>query len=109
MEHKKLIEELYLCVAQCSDCYEAGSREKYKNNTESFLKLVQECADICRLTAQLLEKKAANTNLFLKLCAEICEKCALECIKYKHLEHCEKCAEVCFRSAEYFNLYPLSN
>lgn len=100
MENKKLIEELELCAGQCTHCYDACNMEKEKDKLKRCMMLDQDCADICRLTAQLLERNSENADLFLKLCGEVCEKCADECDKHSHLEHCKKCAEVCRKCAE---------
>jgi hypothetical protein len=62
--------------------------------------LDQDCADICRLTGQLLERNSEDADLFLKLSADICMRCAEECEKHSHLEHCKKCAEVCRKCAD---------
>lgn len=103
MENKKMIEELYFCAAQCTRCYDACQMEKDKKLLERCIKLDEECAEICRLTAVRLEKNSENSDKFLKLCAEICESCALECEKHTQLEHCKKCAEVCHKCAEMCN------
>jgi hypothetical protein len=51
----------------------------------------QDCADLCRLTAQLLERKSENADIFLKTALVMCERCASECEKYPQMEHCKKC------------------
>jgi hypothetical protein len=100
MEKKKIIDELYFCAAQCTHCYDACQREKEKEKLQHCMMLDQDCADICRLTGQLGERKSESLDLFLKLCIDICEKCAEECEKHSHLEHCKKCAETCRQCAE---------
>jgi predicted DCC family thiol-disulfide oxidoreductase YuxK len=37
----------------------------------------QDCADLCRLTAQLLERKSENADIFLTALV-MCERCASE-------------------------------
>ncbi|HEY0029879.1 MAG TPA: four-helix bundle copper-binding protein [Bacteroidia bacterium] len=100
MENKKLIDELHFCAAQCNHCYDACQMEKDKEELKRCMVLDLDCADICRLTAQVLERNSETADLFLKFCAEICEKCAEECDKHSQLEHCKKCAEACHRCAE---------
>ena len=100
MESKKLIDTLYFCAAQCTHCYDACLREKEKQNLQRCIKLDEECAEICRLTATRVEKNSENMEKFLRLCAEICETCAAECEKHSHMEHCKKCAEACRTCAE---------
>lgn len=99
MENKKMIDELYFCAAQCTHCYDACQMEKDKDKLKRCMLFDQDCAEICRLTAQVLERNSENADLFLKLCGDICRKCAEECEKYE-FEHCKKCAEACRKCAE---------
>jgi hypothetical protein len=100
MENKEMIDELYFCAGQCTHCYDGCQREMEKEQLERCMKLDLDCADICRLTGQILERSSENVDLFLKLCGRICEKCSMECEKHSHLEHCKKCAEACKKCAE---------
>lgn len=100
MEHQELIEKLQYCAAQCDRCHYACHHEKDKTSLERCMMLDQDCADICRLTAQLLERNSENAGLFLKLCHDICERCAEECEKHSSMEHCKKCAEACRQCSE---------
>jgi hypothetical protein len=95
---KALTDSLYYCAAQCNHCYIACGQEPDKKHLERCMMLDRECEDICRLTAQLLERHSENSSLFLKLCGQICEKCAAECAKHKH-QHCQDCAEACRKCA----------
>ena len=61
--------------------------------------LDQDCADICRLTGQLLGRNSESADKFIKLCGEICLDCATECNKHD-AEHCRICAEACSGCAE---------
>jgi hypothetical protein len=106
MENKQqLIDELDRCAGQCTHCYDACQMEKEKNKLQRCMMFDQDCADICRLCGQVLERNSENTASFLKLCAELCEKCAAECEKYADMEHCKKCAEACRKCAEMCNNY----
>jgi hypothetical protein len=106
MKNNELIEKLKYCAAQCDHCYYACKLEDPKESLEYCMMLDQDCADICRLTAAILERNSDNSNLFIKLCAEICELCAKECNKHAHMEHCKKCAEVCLECAKMCYQYP---
>lgn len=99
MDNKKIIDELYLCAEQCTNCYDACLIEKDKDKLQRCMMLDQDCAGICRLTGQLLERNSVSADKFLKLCAEICNACAVECEKHSHMEHCRNCAEVCRKCA----------
>jgi len=95
MEHKTLIDELYFCAAQCTRCYDACMLEKENNNLQRCMMFDQDCAEVCRLTGQFLERNSDNQDLLLKLCEEICERCAEECERHDDLEHCRECATAC--------------
>ena len=99
MQDKHLIDELYLCAAQCEACYKACLLEKDKDKLQRCMILDQECNDICQLTGRLLEKGSEYADKYLKLCSEICSACAEECQKHHH-DHCQKCAVECRRCAE---------
>jgi hypothetical protein len=57
-----MIDVLQFCAAQCTHCYDAF-RLKMDMSTIMYN---QDCADLCRLTAQLLERKSENADIFLK-------------------------------------------
>ncbi|HEY4618917.1 MAG TPA: hypothetical protein VIH09_12050 [Flavobacterium sp.] len=94
MEKKKMIDVLHFCAAQCTHCYDACHLEK-EMDMSSCMMNDQDCADLCRLTAQVLERNSDNADIFLKVCMVMCERCATECEKYPKMEACKKCAEAC--------------
>jgi hypothetical protein len=99
MEKKKMLDVLHFCAAQCTHCYDACHLEKETDNMASCMMNDQDCADLCRLTAQLLERNSDNVDIFLKLCLVMCERCATECEKFPQIEACKKCAEACRKCA----------
>lgn len=103
MKNQKMIDELYFCAAQCTHSYDACHLEKENEKLQRCMMLNQDCADICRLTGQLLERNSENVDLFLKLTGEICEKCAAECETHTDMEACVKCADACHKCAEMCN------
>lgn len=94
-----LIKKLKECANHCDHCYNACKNE-HSENLEQCMLYDQDCADICILTINYLQRNSDNSNLILKACSIICEKCAKECYKHAHMEHCKKCAEICFEVAE---------
>jgi len=105
MEKKEIIDKLYFCAGQCERCHYACHREKDSSSLERCMMLDQDCADICRLTGQLLERDSENVDSFIKLCGEICMKCADECEKHADMEHCKNCAEACRKCSEICLVY----
>jgi hypothetical protein len=57
MEKQKMIDVLQ-CAAQCTHCYDASHLEMKMD--VKVICTYQDCADLCRLTAQLLERKSDN-------------------------------------------------
>ena len=102
MEKQKMIDVLHFCAAQCTHCYDACHLEKEIDMSRCMMD-DQDCADIGRLTGQLLERNSDNTDIFLKLCQEMCERCADECEKHSQMEHCKRCAEACRKCAAMCN------
>jgi hypothetical protein len=98
MDQKNLIAELYNCSAVCMECYSECQKESNKEMLEHCMKLDQECADVCELTAKFLERNSPNSHKLLQLCAEICNLCARECERHKH-GHCVVCARECRKCA----------
>ena len=103
---KEIVDKLYFCAAQCERCHYACHRETNKAPLERSMMLGQDCTELCRLTAHVLERNSENSELFLRLCAEICIKCAEECETHPDMEHCKKCAEACRATAEMCNTQP---
>lgn len=99
MEKNKIIEELQYCAAQCTHCYDACHLEN-DSHMDICMENDQDCAEICRLTAQLIDRDSPNVDIFLKLSSEMCERCAIECEKHSGFEYCIKCAESCRKCVE---------
>jgi hypothetical protein len=74
--------------------------EKNKDAFARCMMLDKDCEEICRLTAQILERNSENGELLLKICSDVCEICAVECEKHPEAMHCKECADVCRRCAE---------
>ncbi len=99
MENQKIIDMLYFCAAQCNHCYDACNLE---HDSKMVLCMTndQDCSEICRLTAQLMERNSPNADIFMKLCEQMCERCANECAKYDTMAHCNECADACKKCAD---------
>lgn len=108
MEKQTLIETLQFCAAQNTHCYDACRLEKEMDMSRCIMD-TQDCADICRLTLQLLDRKSENTDVFLKICLVMCERCASECEKHSNMEHCVKCAEACRKCAGVCHEYEMEH
>lgn len=104
MSNKNLVEELYLCSAECDACAKACNEEEDRENLKRCIMLDKECLEICRLTGSLIEEDSENADKFVQLCVEICNACAIECQGHHH-DHCQKCAAECRCCAEMCSEY----
>jgi hypothetical protein len=98
MGTNELTRKLEFCAAQCNHCYDACRLEN-DPNMETCMKNDLDCADVCRLTAQIIERNSLNIQLFMNFCVEICTICANECEKHNK-DHCQNCAKACRECVE---------
>jgi hypothetical protein len=98
MEKQKMIDVLHFVLHCTMHIVDACHLEK-KMDMSTVIMYNQDCADLCRLTAQLLERKSDNADIF-KTALVMCE-IASECENIhkwsiaKMWEACRKCAEMC--------------
>ena len=93
------------CAAQCEQCAVTCSLSVNVNSLARCLELSIYCADMCRLTASLLQRGELQALRFSALCAEICDICAAECERFEDASclrcvlACKECAEMCRKLA----------
>ncbi|MTI22773.1 four-helix bundle copper-binding protein [Fulvivirga sp. RKSG066] len=92
--HKELILKLNECASACQHCSDACLDEEDVSHMINCIRLDRDCADICRLTSQLLSRGSDQVEKLIDVCEAICRKCAEECEKHDN-EHCKKCATAC--------------
>jgi hypothetical protein len=63
MEKQKMIDVLQFCAA---NAHIVMMHIEKKMDMSTVIMYNQDCADLCRLTAQLLERKSDNADIFLK-------------------------------------------
>ena len=87
--------------AQCELCLAEAQVAELRR----CIRLNQDCADICSITARLvsrlLQPEVGVLRAQLEACALICASCGAECRKHaQHHEHCTVCADACRRCDE---------
>ena len=90
------------CAQACVACADACLAEKQALELRKCIRLNQDCADICEVTARVLSRLYdADTGILraqLEACALSCATCGTECDRHAgHHEHCRVCAEACRR------------
>ena len=93
------------CGQACVACADACLAEKQVADLRRCIRLNQDCADICDVTARVLSRLFdADTAILraqLEVCALSCATCGAECHRHAaHHEHCKVCAEACRRCEE---------
>ncbi len=95
--YKPCIEALLRCIEACNVCYHASLKEE--QDMVHCIELDRDCAEVCNLAVNLLQRSSKFSKQVLAVCAEICDVCGAEC-KSHNQQHCQDCAEACFHCAE---------
>jgi hypothetical protein len=85
-----------VCLETAQWCLEMGGRHAYPNH----VRLLLDCADICRTSADFMLRGSELHEQTCALCAEACMRCADECERIDGDEMMAQCAEVCRSCAE---------
>ena len=94
-KYQSCIDACYNCATECRHCTNACLEEKDVKDLTHCIKLNNDCAAMCVLSAKLTAGGSEFAIQLGELCAAMCNTCAKECEKHAHMEHCRKCAEVC--------------
>lgn len=94
-------------LRDCLDCYEACIRTEEhclemggRHVQAEHLRLLRDCASICRVSADFMLRGSAHAPALSRVCAEICRRCADDCASFAGDTEMKKCAEQCRRCAE---------
>lgn len=89
------------CIAECNHCFSACLKEEDVKKLARCIQLTRDCADVCQLTAKLLQSGSEVSSDALKLCIAVCEACREECNRHaSKMQHCKDCADACRECAE---------
>jgi hypothetical protein len=98
-EMRDCIQECQSCQAVCLEtvthCLHAGG----KHAEENHIRLLLDCAEICRTSADFMLRGSDLHPLTCGVCAEVCERCAADCDQFAE-DFVKRCAEACRRCAE---------
>ncbi len=88
------------CAQACTSCADADLSERDLKSMVRCVRLNNDCADLCGVTARLLSRPSmAAPEVWaaqLQACITAMRVCADECERHaKHHEHCRVCAETC--------------
>lgn len=96
----KCAEECLYCFKVCTETlYQYCLQEGDQHTEAKHIKLMEDCLNICRTSAEFMLRGSANHKLICRACAEICQQCAEDCARFDD-QPMKACAEACMRCAE---------
>jgi hypothetical protein len=98
--------DLSSCIEACSECHEICEHMIFqhclklggKHAESGHLLLMQDCAQICRTSADFMIRGSSRHSLVCKVCAEICEACADDCERMGDMDDCVRACRQCAQS-----------
>ena len=96
------------CIDNCTNCHriclETAARhfrgERTPHLEEAHVRLLLDCAEICRTSADFMIRGSDQHQHTCRACAAICNRCADECDRMGEDPYMASCAEICRRCAE---------
>jgi hypothetical protein len=96
------------CIDNCLNCHriclETAARhfrgESPKSLPETLIRLLIDCTDICRTSADFMVRGSDMHAHTCRACAAVCDGCAEECDRLGREPHMAACVEACRRCAE---------
>lgn len=95
------------CIDLCLDCsttclqlipYCLNEGKEHADPTHVLL--LQNCAEICRTSANFMISNSAFSADVCKVCADVCKQCADDCEGFGDDEMMKQCAEICRACAD---------
>lgn len=110
----EMSKEMKRCVDECLGCYSACVRTAQhcleqggKHSEPGHMRLMHDCAEICRTSAAFLLRDSPFHARTCGLCAEICRACERDCRRLADdpmmlacADACRACAESCEKMAK---------
>ena len=91
------------CVRSHAMCLETArycTEQTSGHIAPGHIALLQDCAEMCQLTANSLLRRSSRHSVVCNACAELCETCARDCEAFTADEQMKRCARVCRDCAE---------
>ncbi|TDH62109.1 four-helix bundle copper-binding protein [Dankookia rubra] len=92
-----------VCVRSHAMCLETArycTEQTSGHIAPGHVALLQDCAEMCQLTANSLLRRSSRHSVVCNACAELCETCAKDCEAFTGDEQMKRCAGVCRDCAE---------
>jgi hypothetical protein len=106
VERREMVER---CIEACRDCHTACVETTFyclgkggAHAEEKHIALLQDCADLGKLSEDTMLRSSDYVNRICQLCADVCEACAESCDRFGDdramkacANRCRSCADVC--------------
>lgn len=100
---EQCIRDCLACYQECMSCIPHCLSLGGKHVEEKHITLMMECAQMCNVSATLMQLKSGFSYELCQLCARVCDACADSCssidpndsMMQKCAETCRKCADSC--------------
>lgn len=89
------------CYQECTSCIPHCLSQGGKHVERKHIVLMMECAQVCQMSASLMELEGQFAYEHCQLCARICDACEESCRSVDpNDEMMQRCADVCRQCAE---------
>jgi len=99
---RQIPEEMQRCIEACQASHDACIetmqhclRQGGAHADPEHIRLLNDCADICRTSADFMLRMSDLHAEVCALCAEICEQCADDCERFPDDAAMQRCAGIC--------------
>jgi hypothetical protein len=89
------------CMEAHVSCVELEERARKMDDLRvdgALLRVIRQCADMCRLTAEAAMHDCESRSALAKACVEVSRRCAEDCARFQGNVEMQRCADVCARA-----------
>jgi hypothetical protein len=105
----QLSDETRAAIAACLECHQLCHAMLMTHCIETggahvrpqHVRLMTDCAAMCRLTADAMARKSQFHRQLCALCAEVCEACADSCDALDGMAACAKTCRLCAQACRH--------
>jgi hypothetical protein len=95
------IQDCLACYQECTSCLPHCLSLGGKHVEQKHLTLMMECAQMCEMSATIMQLKGDFAYEQCQLCAKVCDACAESCLRIDPKDAIMKrCADMCRRCAQ---------
>ena len=92
---QRCIEDCLACATVCEQTIAHCLQQGGKHAAPDHIKLMIDCADMCRMSATLMTRGSDFHAKHCALCAEVCHACEESCEEFPDDAQMKACADAC--------------